>query len=596
MEDTSQENSGGGTKIVPAWLMNPWGVVCGVVGLYILFYMAWTKFHWGATESFLLVPGWDVDRNFALISDFAYQPVSLFAVIVAWRIAFSQSFAPGLRRAWFILGLAVAAQTLGDSIWFYLEAILDTQPFPSVADIFFLAFYPLLLLGLLSLPSSPMKSTERLRFLLDLAIIMITAWMAIWFFIISPTAAQYENGRLDQFLAAAYPVGDLVILGGIFTLLFRSNENTVRSMLLLYLTGLLLNVAGDLAYAYTSLQGTYVSGGWMDISWILAYFFFALAALRQTYRKESRLANLSAQFITRSTLVLPLAAIVLGYGMLIFVSRSGFTGNTAMQGVFIGAGLLTLFVVGRQVLSIWENQRLNKALNQHIVELDRAYSMLNTEHDRAERLLLNVLPEEVATRLKSGQATIADSYTEVTVLFADLVGFTSLSARIPPEQLVTMLNQVFSAFDLLAEKYGLEKIKTIGDAYMVVSGLNGPHPNRPGAAAAMALDMMTALKNLSNVLGLDLQVRIGMDTGPVVAGVIGTKKFIYDLWGDTVNTASRMESQGIPGRIQVTERFYECLQDKFHFERRGTIQVKGKGDMTAYLLEAQRFPEGQVTL
>jgi hypothetical protein len=126
---------------------------------------------------------------------------------------------------------------------------------------------------------------------------MITTWMAIWFFIISPTAAQYENGRLDQFLAAAYPVGDLVILGGIFTLLVRSNETTVRSMLILYLTGLLLNVAGDLAYAYTSLQGTYVSGGWMDISWIVAYWFFALAAVRQEYRKASRLAELSAEGI-----------------------------------------------------------------------------------------------------------------------------------------------------------------------------------------------------------------------------------------------------------------------------------------------------------
>jgi class 3 adenylate cyclase len=211
--------------------------------------------------------------------------------------------------------------------------------------------------------------------------------------------------------------------------------------------------------------------------------------------------------------------------------------------------------------------------------------MLNTEHDRAERLLLNVLPEEVATRLKSGQATIADSYTEVTVLFADIVGFTSLSARIPPEQLVRMLNQVFSAFDQLAEKYGLEKIKTIGDAYMVVSGLNGPNPNRPEAAATMALEMMSSLNRLSNLIGIDLQVRIGMDTGPVVAGVIGTKKFIYDLWGDTVNTASRMESMGIPGRIQVTQRFYECLQDRFRFEKRGVLQVKGKGDMITYLLE-----------
>ncbi len=586
MTAQSQRERTSSQTLVPVWLMNRRGIASGLLGLYILFYIAWTQFHWGATETFRLISSWDVDRNFALISDLAYQPVSIFAVIVAWRIAFLKNFTSKLRIAWFILGLAVAVQTLGDTIWFYLEVILQQQPFPSLADAFYISFYPLALLGLLTLPSAPMKSTERLRFLLDLAIIMITAWMAIWFFIISPTAAQYENGRLDQILAAAYPVGDLVILGGMFTILFRSNENTVRAMLVLYLTGLIFNVAGDLAYAYTSLDGTYVSGGWMDVSWIIAYWFFGVAAIRQEYMNESRLAKLSAEMITQSTLVLPLAAIVLGYGMLIIVARSGFAGNSAVQGVFIGAGLLTLFVVGRQVLALWENQRLNKALNRHIEELDKAYSMLNTEHDRAERLLLNVLPEEVANRLKSGQATIADSYTEVTVLFADIVGFTSLSARVPPEQLVTMLNQVFSAFDQLAEKYGLEKIKTIGDAYMVVSGLNGPHPNRPEAAASMAIEMMGALRELSAELGTVLQVRIGMDTGPVVAGVIGTKKFIYDLWGDTVNTASRMESQGIPGRIQVTERFYECLHDEFQFEKRGVINVKGKGDMTVYLLEA----------
>ncbi len=584
MTDKGQIGKSSIQKLIPVWLLDRWGVVCGVVGIYILFYAAWTRFHWGATESFRLVPGWDADRNFALISDLAYQPVSLLAVIVAWRIAFNSAFDSQLRRAWFILGLAVLAQTLGDTAWFYLEALLQQQPFPSIADLFFISFYPLALLGLLTLPSAPLKSMERLRVLLDLAIIMITSSMAIWYFIISPTAAQYENGQLDQILAAAYPVGDLVLLGGLFALLFRGAEGAVRSMLILYLTGLLLNVAGDLSYAYTSLNGTYVSGGWMDISWILAYWFFALAAVRQQYITESRPDGLSARVFARSSLALPLLAIVLGYGMLIDVARTGFSGNSAVQGILVGAGLLTLFVVGRQVLALWDNQRLNSELNDRLIQLDQAYSMLNTERDRAERLLLNVLPEEVANRLKHGQATIADSFSEVTVLFADIVGFTSLSARIPPEQLVQMLNQVFSAFDKLAEKHGLEKIKTIGDAYMVVSGLNGPYPNRPDAAAAMAIEMQKELQTLSGITGIDLQVRIGIDTGPVVAGVIGTKKFIYDLWGDTVNTASRMESQGLAGRIQVTQRFYDCLQDKFQFEKRGVIQVKGKGEMNAYLL------------
>ena len=577
-------------KLIPVWLLNRRGIACGLIGLYILIYIAWTQFHWGATEGFRLIPGWDVDRNFALISNLAYQPVSLFATIVAWRIARNPAFDSRLRRAWFILGLAVLAQTLGDTAWFYLEVILGQQPFPSVADIFFLAFYPLALLGLLSLPSAPLRPTERMRVLLDLAVIMVTAWMAIWFFIISPTAAQYESGRLDQILAAAYPVGDLVLLGGISALLFRDIERSVRSMLMLYLTGLLLNVAGDLAYAYASLNGTYVSGGWMDVSWILAYWFFALAAVRQEYTRESQLPSLSARVFARSSFVLPLVAIALGYGMLIVVARSGFSANSAVQGLFAGAGLLTFFVVGRQVLALRDNRQLNEELNQRLLQLDQAYSMLNTERDRAERLLLNVLPEAVANRLKLGQATIADSFAEVTVLFADIVDFTSLSARISAEQLVQMLNQVFSAFDQLAEKHGLEKIKTIGDAYMIVSGLNDPKPNHVEAVAEMALDMQTELRKMSEATGIDLKVRIGMDTGPVVAGVIGTKKFIYDLWGDTVNTASRMESQGLAGRIQVTQRLYERLLGKYQFEERGMIQVKGKGEMTAYLLNGyQQF-------
>lgn len=588
MANNSQNDKSILPKLIPVWLLNRRGIACGMIGLYILFYIAWTKFHWGATESFRLIPSWDVDRNFSLISDLAYQPVSLFATLVAWRIARNPAFDSRLRRAWFILGLAVLAQTFGDTAWFYLKDILGQEPFPSVADIFFLTFYPLALLGLLSLPSAPIKPAERWRILLDLAIIMITAWMAIWFFIISPTAAQYENGRLDQILAAAYPVGDLVLLGGIFTLLFRGAEGSVRSMLILYLAGLLLNVAGDLAYAYASLNGTYVSGGWMDLSWILAYWFFALAAVRQEYRTESRQGSLSARVFSRSSLILPLLAIGLGYGMLIVVARSGFSANSAVQGLFAGAGLLTLFVVGRQVVSVRDNQSLNRELNKHLIELDQAYSMLNTERDRSERLLLNVLPEAVANRLKLGQATIADSFSEVTVLFADIVDFTSLSARISAEQLVQMLNQVFSAFDQLAEKHGLEKIKTIGDAYMIVSGLNSPYPNRVEAVAEMALDMQAELRRMSESTGIDLKVRIGMDTGPVVAGVIGTKKFIYDLWGDTVNTASRMESQGLAGRIQVTQRLYERLLDRYQFEKRGLIQVKGKGEVNAYLLDGRQ--------
>jgi adenylate cyclase len=220
---------------------------------------------------------------------------------------------------------------------------------------------------------------------------------------------------------------------------------------------------------------------------------------------------------------------------------------------------------------------------------EQAYiSKLAEEQGKAERLLLNILPKAIAERLKQGESTIADSFADVTVMFADLAGFTKLSAHLSPAELVELLNEIFSAFDQLAEQYGLEKIKTIGDAYMVVGGLPTPRPDHADAIAQMALDMLDAISKVITKDGQTLSLRIGINTGPVEAGVIGTKKFTYDLWGDTVNTASRMESQGVPGAIQVTVMTYERLSHKYTFEERGIISVKGKGDMMTYLLTGRK--------
>jgi len=202
----------------------------------------------------------------------------------------------------------------------------------------------------------------------------------------------------------------------------------------------------------------------------------------------------------------------------------------------------------------------------------------------SEALLLNVLPRSIAERLKRGVGTIAESHADVTVLFADVVDFTPFTQRTAPERVVGVLDEIFSAFDRLADQHGLEKIKTIGDAYMVASGLPEPRVDHAAAAADMALDMQAEVTRLCSTLELDLTIRIGMDSGPVIAGVIGRRKFIYDLWGDTVNTASRMESHGLPGRIQVTEATFRRLGDGFRFEDRGEVAVKGKGPMRAYLL------------
>src|SRR5512133_3173372 len=217
-------------------------------------------------------------------------------------------------------------------------------------------------------------------------------------------------------------------------------------------------------------------------------------------------------------------------------------------------------------------------------EAVRSRRALAAEQERSERLLLNVLPASIATRLKAGEAVIADAFPEVTVLFADLVDFTRRSHRTGPAQVVAALNELFSAFDELAQRQGLEKIKTIGDAYMVAGGLPQPRPDHAQAIAEMALAMQAEVTRRTDPSGQPLQVRIGIDTGPVEAGVIGTAKFSYDLWGDTVNTASRMESHGIPGCIQVTERTYQRLRDGYRFQRRGPISVRGMGEMVTYFL------------
>ncbi len=221
----------------------------------------------------------------------------------------------------------------------------------------------------------------------------------------------------------------------------------------------------------------------------------------------------------------------------------------------------------------------------------RARRSLEAEKARSEELLLNILPKVVASKLKEKQRAIADSFADATVLFADIVGFTQISAGIPPQEVVELLNEIFSNFDTLAEKYGLEKIKTIGDAYMVVGGLPIERDDHAEAIAAMALDMLATMERISQKKGRLLQIRIGINTGPVIAGVIGRKKFIYDLWGDAVNIASRMESHGVANCIQVTEAVAERLGDRYCFEERGAIPIKGKGTMTTYFLRGKKSPE-----
>jgi adenylate cyclase len=226
--------------------------------------------------------------------------------------------------------------------------------------------------------------------------------------------------------------------------------------------------------------------------------------------------------------------------------------------------------------------------------LDKSYQLLKEEQEKSERLLLNILPGPIAERLKEDHATIADGFADVTVMFADIIDFTRLAEEMPPTFVVTILNEVFSHFDLLAEKYGLEKIKTIGDAYMVAGGLEEHHRPKSGgrqahrdyseAVCGMALEMRDYMSTLSGLRKARLQIHIGISTGPVVAGVIGMKKFIYDLWGDTVNIASRVTAEAGADMILVDVTTFRRLRNKYEFAGPETIKVKGKGEVTVYRL------------
>jgi guanylate cyclase len=294
--------------------------------------------------------------------------------------------------------------------------------------------------------------------------------------------------------------------------------------------------------------------------------------------------------------------IIAPLGALVFSDvRSGVRWYVAYLVVFLGSGLAGELVGGVEpAVPEWFTSTmlaLNIAVGGTMVftllalfalQRQNALAALRVEQARAEGLLLNILPRSIADRLKAETQPIADQFSSASILFADVVDFTPLSERLPADEVVGVLDQLFSHFDVLAERHGLEKIKTIGDCYMAAAGVPAPRPDHARALALMALDMQAAMRAVDEVGHLGLELRVGINSGPVVAGVIGRKRFLYDLWGDAVNTASRMESHGSSGRIQITRATKELLEDEFLCEPRGTIEVKGKGQMEVWYLVGLR--------
>jgi guanylate cyclase len=289
-------------------------------------------------------------------------------------------------------------------------------------------------------------------------------------------------------------------------------------------------------------------------------------------------------------------------GALVFDgARAGVRWFIAFVAVFLISGIVgELAGRGRSTLPAWFESTMI-ALNvtvtgavvfmllvQFVRQREEALAELRVEQDRAETLLLNILPRSIADKLKADTSTIADQFAAASILFADVVDFTPLSDRLQPAEVVGILDALFTHFDYLAERYDVEKIKTIGDCYMVAAGVPTPRADHARVMALMALDMRDAMRSKDAVGHLGLEIRIGINSGPVVAGVIGRKRFLYDLWGDAVNMASRMESHGTPGQIQVTHATYELLCDEFELERRGTVPIKGKGDVETWYLVRRR--------
>ena len=386
-------------------------------------------------------------------------------------------------------------------------------------------------------------------------------------------------------------------------------ETRLQKALLVLIAILILPIAGTWAVLYLAL------GAWTGWAAVL-YAVVSLASIAVFARTRDFDLLLNIQLLA---IAMAPTLSMIPIGGLLPTGGVGFWGILAPLGalvfrgfasgirwfvfwliLFLGSGIAAILLGGQSPLPEWFSSlmlALNISVGGAIVftllalfakQREEAMVGLRSAQERADNLLLNLLPGSIAERLKAAPQTIADQFPMASVLFADVVDFTPRSNGLTATEVVELLDRLFGEFDTLGERYRLEKIKTIGDAYMVASGVPDPRPDHARVLALLALDMVAATRSDGAVADLDVALRIGINSGPVVAGVIGRKRFLYDLWGDAVNTASRMESHGTPDRIQITRATYELIKEEFVCEYRGTVPVKGKGDMETWYLIARR--------
>lgn len=408
-----------------------------------------------------------------------------------------------------------------------------------------------------------------------------TSRAGIWSRIAASEGEGYENdfdigSRIYAPAASGYPVallihGSLIPLFYVLDRFFLAGFNLLS--VLLFAVCILLNRRGQVVAAFLlgsieicihAILATLILG--VETGFFLFLLIQSSIVILGPMREWHMRVMSCAMFAV-------LAAILIAYVLIAGPSRP------------LGVEWTAVFLAGNMLATIFV---LALMLRVYDLAVTTAEAGLKVEHDRSEALLDNIMPPKVSMRLKAGEEPIADSHAQVTVLFADIVGFTERSATMPPEQLLKLLNAAFTRFDRLVEARGLEKIKTIGDAYMVVGGLPEARDDHAQAVAGLALEMIDACEEVGREIGDPLSVRVGINSGPVVAGVIGESKLAYDLWGDVVNTASRMESHGEPGRVQITAATKELLEGAYSFEPREGVEIKGKGAMTTYFLKTAK--------
>ncbi|MCC6621323.1 MAG: adenylate/guanylate cyclase domain-containing protein [Deltaproteobacteria bacterium] len=550
--------------VIPAWARTWWAVPAALALLWALA---------------IAVPALAGSPMPAEAVTWGWIPLALYQAAVMARVVARADLERRVRWAWAAMLVGTVLGLGGDAIWLVMTEAGESPGFVHLADVVYLAEYPAWVVGFLLLPVER-KPGSGVAATLDLLTVTAAASVAMWDAVLRPLASAYADDPAALVLSGGPVVGDVILLATITALLSRRPRPTIGGPLVLLAFAMLLSVVIDLVYVAEELAETYLAGGALDVGWVVSRALISLAALRQLApAADPRAVERAARLLERGSMIVPLLAMGLGF-VLIVVAVLRENADDGTTGTAVGAALLCLLVLARQTYTAIMNALLARRLR--------------AETDKSDRLLRNILPDTIAAQLKEGRPTepLAESFPAATVVFADLVGFTPLSATIPPDRLVGLLDEVFSRFDAIADRHGLEKIKTIGDAYMVAAGVPLPRPDHAHAAARAALEMRDALDDFARERGVQLEARVGIHTGPLVAGVIGQRKFAYDLWGDTVNTASRMESHSAPGKIHVTEAVRLALGDRFVCEPRGDVDIKGKGVMSTHFLVSEVRPAG----